>query len=109
MGLFDMFGGGKAMDAYVEEAGKVGATLVDVREVNEFVAGHVTGAINVPLQSLSTIATQKLTDKSAKLYVYCLSGARSARACGMLKSMGYTDVTNIGGINSYRGPVVAGN
>ena len=41
----------------------------------------------------------------SKPYVYCLSGARSAAACQMLGRMGYTKVSNIGGIGGYPGPL----
>lgn len=104
MGLFSMFSG-KGIDTYVSEARQNGATLVDVREVSEFKDGHIKDAINIPVGSIGT-AEAKLEDKDATLYVYCLSGARSGRACSKLKAMGYTDVTNIGGIGSYNGPVV---
>lgn len=104
MGLFSMFMG-RGMDSYVEEAAANGATLVDVREPFEFKDGHVQGALNIPVGSIQT-APNKLKDKNALLYVYCLSGARSAKACSKLTSMGYTNVVNIGGIGSYRGPVV---
>ena len=106
MGLFGMFGG-KGMDAYVDQARKEGATLVDVRAPGEYAGGHVEGAINIPLPQIPT-AQNALGGKDAKLFVYCLSGARSGRACSTLKKMGYTDVTNIGGINLYHGPVVKG-
>lgn len=93
------------MDSYVDEAKTNGAVLVDVREPSEFRGGHVEGALNIPLGSLATV-DKRLKDKDAPVYVYCLSGARSSRAVGQLKSMGYTNVTNIGGIGSYHGPVV---
>ncbi len=107
MGILDMFTG-RDMDAYVEEAKGNGATLVDVREPSEFGRGHVEGAVNIPLGSIAS-ADKTLTDKDALLYVYCLSGARSSRAVSKLKSMGYANATNIGGIGSYRGAVVQGN
>ncbi|HAM15111.1 MAG TPA: rhodanese-like domain-containing protein [Eggerthellaceae bacterium] len=79
-------------------------TIVDVREANEFAQGHVPGAINVPLASLDRIA-EISPSKSDPLYVHCLSGMRSSRACRQLKSMGYANAVNIGGINSYHGPL----
>ena len=95
------------MDSYVDQAKKEGATLVDVRGTGEFTQGHVEGAVNIPLQNIAT-ADKTLTDKNAAYYVYCLSGARSSKACAMLKKMGYANVTNIGGIGMYHGPVVTG-
>lgn len=106
MGLFG-FGSRKNMDAYVSQAKSEGATLVDVREPSEFANGHVEGAINIPLRSIQG-AGSKLKDKNATLYVYCLSGGRSSRAVATLKSMGYANATNIGGIGMYHGPVVTG-
>ena len=48
---------------------------------------------------------ERLIDKAAPLFVYCLSGARSRMAVAQLQQMGYAKVTNLGGINSYRGKV----
>lgn len=42
------------------------------------------------------------------LFVYCLSGARSAQACRVLGQLGYSNVTDMGGITRWSGPVVAG-
>ena len=77
-----------------------GALLVDVREVDEFKAGHIPGAVNEPL---STIDQTKLP-KDKPLFLYCLRGSRSKRAEGMLKRMGY-QAKSIGGINRYRGEI----
>lgn len=107
MGLFGM-GARKSIDAYVADAPREGATLVDVREPSEFANGHIEGALNIPLRSIPA-AEGQLANKDAKLFIYCLSGARSGRACGALKKMGYSDVTNIGGINLYSGSVVVGS
>lgn len=76
-----------------------GAVLLDVREAEEFAAGHIPGAVNLPL---SRIASADV-DKSTPLFVYCLRGSRSLRAVAALRSMGYADVRSIGGITAYRG------
>ena len=44
-------------------------------------------------------------DKNTPVFVYCLSGGRSAQAANKLKQMGFTEVNNIGGINSYKGVI----
>ena len=76
-----------------------GAVIVDVRTPQEFGAGHLQGAILLPVQVLDTKATQVLQDKNAPYFVYCRSGNRSEVAVNMLKKMGYTNVTNmLGGI-----------
>jgi rhodanese-related sulfurtransferase len=81
-----------------------GAILVDVREPEEYAAGHVPGSVNLPLSQIQK-AENVLLNKSAPLFVYCLSGGRSGRAVAILTSMGYVAVTNIGGISSYHGEV----
>ena len=48
-------------------------------------------------------------DQSTPLYVHCYSGARSGRAVTALRRMGYSHVTNIGGIRDYRGKTEGGN
>ena len=86
MGIFSMFGGG--FDKKLEEARATqNARIIDVRTSGEYRSGHVPGAENMPL------------------FVYCQSGGRSAQAARILEQNGFTDVTNLGGIMSYRGPV----
>lgn len=103
MSLFG-FSKGKGIDKYVAEATERGITVVDVREANEFARGHIPGAISMPLSTLEQ-AAHLIADRDAPLYVHCLSGGRSAKAAKLLAQMGFTNVTNIGGINLYRGPI----
>ena len=107
MSFFSMFLGGKGFDAYVEEANEVDGTFLDVRTPGEFQDGHLQGALNIPLNDIERTA-KKVKDKSTPLYVYCRSGSRSSFAVRALQSMGYTNVTDIGGIMMYRGAVVRG-
>ena len=81
------------------------AVLLDVRTVDEYRQGHIDGSLNIPLQNIHAVKNN-IPDLDKPIYVHCLSGARSAQATSVLKSMGYTKVTDIGGINSYRGRVV---
>ena len=81
------------------------AVLLDVRTVEEYRQGHIDGSLNIPLQNIHSVKNN-IPDLDKPIYVHCLSGARSAQATSALKSMGYTNVTDIGGINSYRGKVV---
>lgn len=97
MGLF-----GKNINKYIEEFNaEQGIILIDVRETDEYALGRIPGSINVPLSNIKEI--EDAVDKSAKIYVYCLSGGRSDMAEGFMKSNGYSDVTNIGGIAQYKG------
>lgn len=82
-----------------------GAILLDVRSPKEYKSGHIPGSHNVPLQVIGDVA-DLAANKDAKLFVYCQSGARSRQAVSALKSMGYANVKNIGGIAAYRGRVV---
>ena len=75
-----------------------GAILVDVREADEFASGHIPGAVNAPLSTISQINLPM----AAPLFLYCLRGTRSKRAARILRSMGYT-VKSIGGISGYKG------
>lgn len=83
------------------------AVLLDVRTKEEYESGHIENSENIPLQQIEKVIA-KITDKNTPLFVYCQSGARSGRATSALKQMGYLNVTNIGGISSYRGKVVKG-
>lgn len=81
------------------------AVLLDVRTVDEYRQGHIDGSLNIPLQNIQAVKNN-IPDLDKPIYVHCFSGARSAKATSILKSMGYTNVTDIGGINSYCGKVV---
>ena len=97
----------KEIDTLVEEAAGVpGSVVVDVRTPEEYKAGHIPGSVNVPLDRLEGIRT--VADPKTPLYVYCRSGARSASATGMLRRSGYENVTDMGGILSWKGRIVTG-
>lgn len=72
-----------------------GAVLVDVRTPAEFAAGHIEGAVNLPLQNIQAGAVP-VKDKSATVYVYCHSGNRSTQATALLKKEGYSSIVNLG-------------
>ena len=74
-------------------------TILDVREVEEFQAGHIDGAVNVPLSTLEEQYSQLEADK--RYYVICQGGKRSDRACQFLETKGF-DVVNVeGGMNQW--------
>ena len=81
------------------------ALLLDVRTQEEYADGHIPESRNLPLQTLGR--TELLPPaRETPLFVYCLSGVRSRQAAGLLRRIGYTDVTDLGGICNYRGKVV---
>ncbi len=83
--------------AVVAEKIKAGATVVDVRSEAEFRGGAYRGAVNAPLQVLSS--TLHRIPKDRPVVVYCASGSRSAIAVRLLKRAGYPDVCNGGGLH----------
>ena len=75
-------------------------TILDVREVDEFQAGYIEGAVNVPLSTLDKGYEQ--LDASKRYYVICQGGMRSERACKFLETKGF-DVVNVeGGMNQWK-------
>ena len=81
-----------------------GAILLDVRTPQEYREGHIPGSQNVPLQTMDKVRAVA-ENKEVPLFVYCHSGGRSRQAVQLLRQMGYSNVTNIGGIAAYRGKV----
>jgi rhodanese-related sulfurtransferase len=71
--------------------------LLDVREDSEWEAGHINGAVHIALGAISSETTKELS-KDTPLYVYCRSGRRAGEAEIKLKSLGFSNVRNIGGI-----------
>ena len=76
-------------------------TLLDVRTEDEFASGHIPGAVCLPLQALPARAAAVLPDKEAEILVYCQSGRRSASAAARLLKMGYSNVSDFGGIQDW--------
>ena len=81
-----------------------GALLLDVRTPEEFREGHIPGSRNLPLQDLEE-APAVIESEAVPVFLYCRSGNRSATAARILRSMGYRNVTDLGGINAWRGDV----
>ena len=74
--------------------------LIDVRDPDEFFAGHLAGATNVPYND-GTLESQLSTmDKTARYGVYCHSGRRSGLSVAMMQAAGFSDVTDLGGIDA---------
>lgn len=74
-----------------------GAVLIDVREDNEFAAGHAQGAIHLGRGIIERDIIGRFPDKTAELILYCGGGFRSALAADMLNKMGYTNVISMDG------------
>lgn len=65
------------------------AIILDVRDPDEYKAGHLPGAVHVSRGKLEFTVWDKIPDKDAKIYVYCLTAARSALATKTLNDLGY--------------------
>jgi rhodanese-related sulfurtransferase len=73
------------------------AVVIDVCEPNEFAAGHVGGARNVPLGELEAKLASAVKNKALPLILVCQSGARSGRAVALAKKLGYEQAQSMGG------------
>ena len=77
-----------------------GALLLDVRDENELISGHVPGTVNVSRGRLEfriwkLLGYPNKVDMNRKIYVQCASGGRATRAAKQLKDIGFTNVTAV--------------
>jgi len=96
--LFTRGGGVTGPDA--RRLVEAGAQLVDVRTAEEFAAGHLPGAVNIPVEGLE-LRMGELEPKDQPIVVYCRSGNRSGRAAGMLERAGYQTVHDLGPMSQW--------
>lgn len=75
---------------------------IDVRTAEEFGAGHVAGAANIPYEEIVERIGEVTSDKEATIYLYCRSGRRSGIALEALQEAGYRNAVNIGGLDEAR-------
>lgn len=76
---------------------KAKGVWIDVRSAEEFNAGHLQGAVNIPHDKIIEGVKAIGSDKDAPINLYCRSGRRAEAALTELKNAGYTNVTNHGG------------
>ncbi len=81
--------------------------VFDVRTPEEYAAGHVPGAVNLPVDTIA--GNPPAVSKGDRIVVYCRSGARSARAKTILQGEGYTDVVDFGTVSNWKGKLVTGD
>lgn len=88
-----------------EEAIKQADMLIDVREADEYHAGHIPGAVNIPRGILEFKLTNDpaLEDRGLNMVIYCKNSGRSALSAKAMKEMGYIHVQSIsGGIEAWQ-------
>lgn len=93
--------------AQLEEDGN--AVILDVRTEDECDEGIIPNAINIDIhQGQGFISEIEKLDKSKNYYIYCRSGARSAKACEIMNELGFDNTYNLlGGMLNWDGEVVA--
>src|SRR6185436_13859095 len=74
-----------------------GAVIVDVRENDEWVQGHIPGALFIPRGFLELRIEEKVPDKSREIVLQCAGGTRSALAAKTLQELGYARVSSMAG------------
>jgi len=77
------------------------AIILDVRTQEEFDSERIPGAVLLPYDAVNDLAAEALPDKNAVILVYCRAGRRSQLAADALAEMGYTNVYDFGGIDSW--------
>lgn len=83
-----------------ELAGRLGAVqIIDVREPEEYAAGHLPGAVNIPRGLLEFRIDQHpvLCDRGCIIVMQCQGGGRSALATAVMQDLGYKSVVNLAG------------
>ena len=71
--------------------------LIDVREIDEWNAGHIPGAIHIPRGILEFKISEVAPDRNTPIALYCRSGGRSTVSANQLIKMGYSNVKNLEG------------
>lgn len=108
--LFTGCGGSTADNSYQqitqEEAKEMMDTqeviILDVREQNEYDSGHIPGAVLLPVGTIDEdTAAAVIPEKDSTVLVYCRSGNRSKTASSTLAELGYTNIYEFGGINTW--------
>lgn len=88
--------------AVVSDSLRRGAKVIDVRTEAEYRERHLPGAINIPLNQLSSQISRYVPDKDQPVLLHCLSGGRSGIGTGILKRMGYRQCYNLGSLERAR-------
>ncbi len=76
--------------------------ILDVREQHEYDSGHIAGAVLLPVGTIDAVRTAEIIpSKNTVVLVYCRSGNRSKTASSKLARLGYTNIYEFGGINTW--------
>ncbi len=83
-----------------------GHVIVDVRTQEEYDEGHIPDAVLIPNETIASEPPSELPDKDQIILIYCRRGNRSKDASQKLAEMGYTNIYEFGGIETWEGEVV---
>ena len=76
--------------------------ILDVREQDEYDSGHIPGAVLLPVGTIDEdSAAEAIPEQDSTVLVYCRSGNRSKTASSTLAALGYTNIYEFGGINTW--------
>lgn len=95
----------KAKEMMAKDDGHV---ILDVRRIDEYIGGHIPGAVCIPNEEIGSERPEALPDPDQIILVYCRSGRRSKEAAQKLFDMGYTNVYEFGGVIEWTGELVKG-
>lgn len=77
-------------------------TVVDVRDEEEYITGHLADAMLLPVDEISAeTAAEALPDQSSPVLVYCKTGKRSRAAAEKLAALGYSELYDLGGLGGW--------
>ena len=96
-------GGGLTAEGAVQLINREKAVVIDVGDTEEFAAGHLGSAKNIPLNQLEEKLTGAVKNKGLPVILVCQTGARSGRAVAIAKKLGYEQAQSLaGGLKSWR-------
>jgi rhodanese-related sulfurtransferase len=76
--------------------------LIDVRTPEEYIDGHIEGALNINVQDQKFAEQISKLDKTKTVYIYCRSGSRSQMAASQMKTLGFKSIIDLkGGYMNY--------
>jgi rhodanese-related sulfurtransferase len=90
----------------LQRMGKEKLNIVDVREIDEWIDGHIPGAVHVPLSEFGEHMHK--INPTEETIIVCRSGGRSARACEYLAQSGYNVINMLGGMLDWQGEIEVG-
>ncbi|HEU5350052.1 MAG TPA: rhodanese-like domain-containing protein [Terracidiphilus sp.] len=96
LGFIVMRRAGQVPMKKAKELIRQGGMIIDVRTATEYVTGHLSQAVNVPVDEIDMVIPGRVKDRTRIMLLHCQSGLRSRTAKEKLEKQGYTQVYNLG-------------